>query len=797
MKQHIRWLGLIVLLHIAFFWTLVLSHQFSFLTNFEAANVAYSWQHFSVSSVKQGVLPLWDPYTFSGRTFVGEMQSGLFSPVKLWLYPWPLNRSGLLSPRLFHFHYVLLHLMAAVFMFLFAREIGLDEFASLIASLCFTFGGFVGAVNWPNILESAAWLPLALLFMVRAFRATRVSTTILGGCRVGLALGMAILAGSLHVPMMQSILLAMTALFLAYTGGAQEAGQDAAAAAQRRRPWRRAALILMVVFPVALWISAIQLLPSVEYSRLSLRYIGEGPPVAADHKIPYGRMSHGFAPRSLFAFFFGSLDAGAGELSTYFGMVPMLLAVAGVVTGWSLPWVRYLAGVAAVFFLYSLGNFSLLHGIVYALAPFLWMAREAGRFIYLSHFALALLAGFGIQACFGASGGLPAGTATESGARTATESGARTTLLRIERVLAGTIIALSVVFGAPALLGKPAIADLLLFSFLMMIGSYVILVVANRGGRERLAKAAIVILILSELYVFHRPVQNRALAQKSGADYFQILLDCRGLADFFLRQPGLFRVDMRTELRPNIGNLYGVETTWAFAATVLKDYERFLHTVPRANELLNVRYLVRPEPLEGRQAAYSGGRWHVYENPSYMPRAWVAHRTEHEPMEQQVLRRVADPDFDPRRLAIVNEPIPGVALPAATRSATLRAAASGEGGREAEAPPLPAAQVSFEEYSPHRLRLRVRSPAPGMLVLSEVFYPGWQASVNHTAARIYKVNGLFRGISIPAGEVAVQLHYRPRSILAGALLSVAALLAVFAVAAVCHWRRRRTAATGS
>src|SRR5205823_6033551 len=73
----------------------------------------------------------------------------------------------------------------------------------------------------------------------------------------------------------------------------------------------------------------------------------------------------------------------------------------------------------------------------------------------------------------------------------------------------------------------------------------------------------------------------------------------------------------------------------------------------------------------------------------------------------------------------------------------------------------------------------------GLLVLSEVNYPGWRATVSSGLrendaqvqdAQIYQVDGLLRGVEIPAGESRVELSYAPRSVLIGALISLLSVL---------------------
>ena len=79
------------------------------------------------------------------------------------------------------------------------------------------------------------------------------------------------------------------------------------------------------------------------------------------------------------------------------GVFPFLLAIIGVWKAWQNSWVRYLTGLAVGTLFFSLGSFSFLHGLLYAVAPFVWMAREAQLFLYLTDFALAILAAFGTE----------------------------------------------------------------------------------------------------------------------------------------------------------------------------------------------------------------------------------------------------------------------------------------------------------------------------------------------------------------------------------------------------------------
>ena len=71
-----------------------------------------------------------------------------------------------------------------------------------------------------------------------------------------------------------------------------------------------------------------------------------------------------------------------------------------------------------------------------------------------------------------------------------------------------------------------------------------------------------------------------------------------------------------------------------------------------------------------------------------------------------------------------------------------------------------------------------------MLVLSELQYPGWRASVDGLEVPIEAYHGLLRAVSLPAGEHTVRFRFVPLSLAAGLAISLMAGLA-----AVVVWRR--------
>jgi uncharacterized membrane protein YfhO len=74
------------------------------------------------------------------------------------------------------------------------------------------------------------------------------------------------------------------------------------------------------------------------------------------------------------------------------------------------------------------------------------------------------------------------------------------------------------------------------------------------------------------------------------------------------------------------------------------------------------------------------------------------------------------------------------------------------------------------------LDVLVNTRSPGLLVVPEQYYPGWQATVDGKQAPIYAVNGTFRGIFLSAGNHMIKFEYRPLSFIVGSSISLLSLL---------------------
>lgn len=81
--------------------------------------------------------------------------------------------------------------------------------------------------------------------------------------------------------------------------------------------------------------------------------------------------------------------------------------------------------------------------------------------------------------------------------------------------------------------------------------------------------------------------------------------------------------------------------------------------------------------------------------------------------------------------------------------------------------------------SPNRVQIQVQTDNEGYLVLSDTFYPGWQALVNGNKTEILRANDIMRAVVVPAGESVVEFSFRPLSFKFGLGISAATVFFLF------------------
>ncbi|HYX42600.1 MAG TPA: YfhO family protein, partial [Pyrinomonadaceae bacterium] len=161
----------------------------------------------------------------------------------------------------------------------------------------------------------------------------------------------------------------------------------------------------------------------------------------------------------------------------------------------------------------------------------------------------------------------------------------------------------------------------------------------------------------------------------------------------------------------------------------------------------------------------------VLHNRRALPRAWLV--TSAEAVDgEEALRRIrgaSTHEFDPRRTVLLEV-------------------------KPSELPQLPGAsaqdtnlQARIVSYEPTRLLIETDAPTPTVLVVSEIFYPGWKATVDKQPVPISLADYLLRGVALPAGAHTIEMRYTAPAARNGALISALTLLLLCALG-IYAWR---------
>lgn len=152
---------------------------------------------------------------------------------------------------------------------------------------------------------------------------------------------------------------------------------------------------------------------------------------------------------------------------------------------------------------------------------------------------------------------------------------------------------------------------------------------------------------------------------------------------------------------------------------------------------------------------FNDEKYRVYEYTESFSRVFLASSYKVVTEDSAIISTLFDSDFDSRNTLLLEEqpiedPVPG------TGSATI---------------------VS---YKPTTVRIQTNTDAPKLLFFSDVYDPGWHATIDGVKTKLYRADYDFRAVSVPAGEHTVNFTYFPDKLKYGFILSGFALMALVA-----------------
>jgi hypothetical protein len=838
----------------------------------DAFHIFYPGRLYLTESLRQGVLPLWNPYLFSGHPLLGDTNIPNY-------YPPNLLAAFILPPAVSLPVLAWLHvILSGSLMYLFLRVLGMRPETALLGSIPWMLSEFT--VVWlesPDKLSTMAWMPGMFACLELAICRRRIAWAVMGG----LAFGLEILGGQTQIALYSAILLGLYAIL-----------HSLRCSWTRRRldTWPIAALV--VIGAVGVGVGAIQLFPAYQLAKLSYR-VEVSPEALISIRLPLRHLVTLWLPdffgnalrndyRGAFNFvetaiYFGVVPALLGSMSlfvnpryaTWFaaGLFAWIVSVAGGT--WLVRWVAWLPGFS-YFNLSRLAGLLAFPGAILAAGAVeeLFCQRKVkltvtGLIAALVMMVLVVVWAFRvdlqdvtlhwliIQADL-----------TRTGLLIGLAMVALMVMVRWPHVGLAGLVALTFVdlyqWGEPfnpihpsnLLYPQNQVVDILkqdtsIYRVLpiranrTVFGPGVLLVyrIAEIGGSTSLTVQRCLELVkaidpqaqtanmvtaqhfeplyslLNVKYVLSpRELPTSAELARyegcarqtqplTGSDYFD--------QSFTASRAGLNRIDVtlarvgrvsdqpvRFRLwRGNAGDELLADITSSVAELPDRDPSTFFFApVP---DSMGDRFTWRIEApgaqpdaaiaiclsdrvpstasfvaygVELQQVDMRQGVW-IYENPNVLPRAYIVHHAQVAPSGRD-LEVLQSPQFNIFRTVTLDAPLP------ADQAASL-----------SPQPVRSEAHATITRYEAHRVDIEAQTPIPGILVLADVDYPGWQVSVDGKSAQLLQVNHALRGVYLPVGVHSISFSFRP--VIFYVALGVTGLTVVLSVALLTSWRNSK------
>ena len=735
-------LALLAALVLLFFWRIItpkLEDRAIFPPG-DFSDQFWAFRMYEARAFASGRLPLWSENFNSGHPFLADVQSAIFYPVGL------IFTLGVVAFRGADFTLLdleleaILHfILAGAFTYLFARRLLGSRIAALVSAITFTFSGYL--TSYPPqqlaILETATWLPLALLFLDLGIgrgltrtnadkeknpRSSALVRVPLPFIAAGVVLGIAALAG--HP---QTFLFVVYACAIYFVWRVTSDG------------WRGHITFyvsrFIITLAIAAGFAAAQWIPTLEYQSVSTR--------AA---ISWAEASRGFPTIDPLQMILPGFTA-AFQSPLYIGILPLWLAVLALFinrTREKIFWALFALGSLIAAF----GFYVFAYALLYLVAPGFGMFRDQERLAFLVSFALAILAGYG---------------ARELIKPTFDQARARRVWALLPAGVTISVMMLFVFYSAATVKSSGRLSFLLdrsgLMVLLFVLASFLVPrqkkpppppspdEVRLRGEGQGWGFLALA-LIAFDLFSINNAAYNADPVPRYPAT---------PLISTIQKDHGVFRVVDEGQEPGHFGIAYNLEEIGGISPLRVARYDALLDALPPEKlwQLLGVRYVVTGRPgFANSEIMATDDDVRLLRLNNYGPRAWLAVEAK-ETDDRTALAAMQSDEFDPWITAYIADPLPFPVVPNQAFTS-----------------------FRFEVREPERLVMSFRTPTDSLLVLSEIYYPGWRAAVDGVPTPILRADVALRAVAVRAGEHRVEMVFDPWSVKIGIGITLATLLLV-------------------
>jgi len=689
----------LLLLIVVVFWKLILPGEYVWFDHPDMVYIEIPRLQFQAREFHQGHFPLWDPSIWIGQSLIGQTQPGPLFPLNILFLLLPLDSDGYLQFKLLNAYWIVLHALAALACYALCRDWNRSHAAAILAAIGFGCGGFLGTVAWLDVAAGGTFTPLVVLFLSRAAQGRKPWRN---AALSGLFLGLAWLSGHHEIPLLVSLAAGLIWLITIW---------------YRRTAWGPA----LASLTIAALIAAVQLLPTIEFGRLSKRWAGTPDPVGWHDTIPYTIATiYSLPARGILNTFLPSTDRYA-DCAPFLGLAIVTMALFGLTAIRDDHRVRWTAIATLAALAFALGAATPIHGPLYALLPGLNKARMPVRAIHLFNLGLCILAAYGLDAL---------------------RAGLRPRIASRALILLGIVI-LSWAIGSAGLDDR-----LILTGFLAFVLAATL--------RVNIRPTAIWIAVATiEIY----GVSTATFNSRHREDQFKfarLLESDKDIAAYLhhLDRQSPIRLDVKeTDAPLNFGDYHGVDMLGGYMAGVPENILRSEVHTERSKTILGVTHYLAKEPdREGQTELFKGASGlKVFSNPETRPRAWSVHEAIQVHSQAEMRDRLQVQPLEIHRQTLLQNEAPKLET------------CTGD-------------EVKILSRSPNRIRIKATMRCTGMVILGDAYYPGWEAKVDNQPTKVWEAYGVVRGVVVPQGPHEIDFRFKPPTVYLGGVCFLLGLL---------------------
>ena len=696
----------------------------------------YPWKNLAINTLKNGNLPLWNPYNFAGTPLLANFQSAVFYPLNILFFILPMSTAWsmliLIEP-----------LLAGIFVYLYLNNLKLKKEASLLGAISFSFSGFfVAWMEWGTILNAALWLPLILLSIDKIFQYYKKSkiihstssgqkSKIIWPIVFVFSLIPSFLAGHL-----QTFFYLAVFSFFYFIARWFQFGKNLKS------------LGLFIVYCLLfIVLTAIQWFPTIQFITLSARDLDVVWWKEPGWFIPWQNLIQFIAPD-----FFGNPATlnyygiwNYGEFIGYVGIFPLVMIF--LVLFFRKDKKTLFFGTA--FFLSLIFAFP----TIFAKLPFKFelpflSTSQPTRLIFITDFSLSILAALGLDYFI-----------SLKNKRTIFYVLGFFSVVFVSLWLFVTYFHGNIISSENLKVSKQNLIfpTLLFLTALFLIFVYIFFPKKNKYGQKIVPFLIYGLIILTIIDLFRFGWKFEPFAKK------EYLFPSTSVTTFLQNQKQPFRV-MSTDSRilpPNFSIMYKIQTLDGYDPLYLQRFGELMAAsgrgVPdikppfgfnriitpqdplsRINDLLGVKYVLSLTEIKNEKLnqVFSDGIVMIYENSMALPRAFFVNSTLIANSKQEAVNALFD----------VNYPL------------NSRAVVENVSDKNLFKSNWDIGRVDFISYSNEKVILKTDNPGEGFLVITDSYYPTWHAKIDGEETKIYLTDFNFRGIIVPKGEHKIEFY---------------------------------------